>query len=118
MRELAAIVIATVACEHRVDFESPSALSFYQPSDRDGLGTLYGAACHRLRTLGCPEGFRTRAGLTCFERMTELSTRFDVQAECIKSSPSVYEARGCGWKETLRIACVMPAVDEPGSALP
>lgn len=114
---LAAFAILVVACQPPVPDRDPHVLG-YDVSERDGLGTLFGGACHRLRVLGCPEGFPTHLGRTCYEHMLTLADVMDVKAWCIRSAISVQAARDCGDYEALRIRCVMPAVDEDGSRLP
>jgi hypothetical protein len=90
----------------------------YDAGDRDGLGSPIGSTCAHLRSLGCPEGFVTRAGRTCFEHMTSLDSFSTIPYHCINEASSPEAVRDCGNTSDVRIRCYMPSVTEAGSALP
>lgn len=112
MKRLALLLL--IGCTPVVPISDPP----YAPSDRDGLGTVIGDACAQLRRLGCPEGFANRRGRTCFESYSRAAEYSDVPATCIKASPSVDDVRSCGGDNSIRVRCVMPAVDVVGSSAP
>ncbi len=75
------------------------------PVARDGLGTTLGAACVRLRDLGCPEGGPTKQGRTCFEHLSGLAELVDVPAACVAGASSRDAVRACGSSATTRFRC-------------
>jgi hypothetical protein len=87
-----------------VDIPTPAPT--YDGDGGDGLGTLVGGACARLRELGCPEGAPTASGRTCYEHLTTLSAVADVPAECVRDASTVAVVRACGASNTVRFRCV------------
>lgn len=64
-------------------------------ADRDGPGTELGAACAKLRALGCPEGSPTD-GRTCFESLERANRIALVPASCIAAASDVAAVKACG----------------------
>lgn len=115
-----AIALALIACRPTLPGNdmAPIHAPAYATSDRDGLETELGVACLRLRRLGCPEGFVTKRGRTCFEHLTTLTAIVEVPTACVKAAATQDDVRACGNANTTRFRCIMPAVDVPGSTVP
>lgn len=90
----------------------------YPVGDRDGLGTDIGQACQQLRRIGCPEGFPSRKGRTCFESYTAAAALANVPALCLMASASESDVRACGGDSDVRVRCVLPTVEVLGSEAP
>jgi hypothetical protein len=86
-----------------VDIPTPAPA--YAGDGGDGLGTLVGDACARLRELGCPEGAPMAVGRTCYEHLVTLSAVATVPAACLRDSTSVAAIRACGTSNTVRFRC-------------
>lgn len=114
-----ALAIVLVACRPTLPGSDmdPIHAPAYATSDRDGLETELGAVCLRLRRLGCPEGFVTKRGRTCFEHLTTLTAIADVPASCVKAAATQDDVRACGNADTTRFRCIMPAADAAGSSV-
>lgn len=107
------IAVALIACTPELPPKPP-----YASSDRDAPDTPLGAACARLRHLGCPEGYPNRRGRTCFETLASSGELVAIPDVCIRASATIADVRSCGDASTMRVRCVLPAVDNAGSALP
>lgn len=78
------------------------------PPDRDGLSTPLGAACAKLRELGCPEGQPTKQARTCYEHLTSLPPAVEVPSQCILAANTQDAVRACGDANTTRFRCAVP----------
>lgn len=88
------------------------------PTDADAPETAIGRACHRLREIGCPEGFPNRIGRTCAQVLAATEgLGLVVPAACLSSSRSEEAVRRCGDANTIRVRCVMPTASELGSEI-
>lgn len=109
---LLSCVLVVVACGSTW---SPPPIS--PPTDRDGPGNPMGQACIRLREVGCPEGWPSRSGRTCFETLTSAAELASVPSACLAGARSVDDVRACGSANTVRVRCIMPTAERPGSTV-
>lgn len=110
----ALVLVVLVACTRP---SSPQPVS-YDAGGRDGLGTPIGNTCAHLRSLGCPEGFTTKSGRTCFEHLSNLDAIAVVPYACLDAASSPESVRECGDDTSVRVLCYMPSSTEAGSSLP
>lgn len=93
--------------------EAPTVAISDAGSDRDGMGTDLGEACHSLRLHGCYEGVARQGstvrpdGQTCYERLLALeAVGIPIPARCVADAASADAIRACGTAQTLRFRCL------------
>ena len=108
---IAVAVLALVGCYKCVDAQCsnlPPVEPDYPGSDGhidletddgtvDGISSLPGRACERLRAVGCPEGMPNARGTSCYRVIVRAARLQRLPLSCIASAGSQDAVRACGF---------------------